>query len=206
MSGAAEVGPLWVRWEFSDPVDRAVLANVALRGYRGIVLPEPIRVARSEPESSVRLVTLLREAAGCGLRVSWTGSIGDLPRERLRHLSPPRSGTGEHAWRMPGPAGLTIQYGPGFAIVEDRRHGPRRRTVVKDRPTLDLLRECAAPDGGCATSYRPDVRGTALAQQLLLDLGDRLVTLPMHVTLRHAAKDGMPTQQEQDGGIDVSTT
>jgi hypothetical protein len=77
-------------------------------------------------------VNLLRHAAAAGLRVRWHGHVPPELVTRIRHLSPPYDVTTGLAWRRPGPAGLTVRYGPGFVVVEDRRSGCYRRSVIQE--------------------------------------------------------------------------
>ena len=49
----------------------------------------------------------------------------------MRHLSPPYDAVAGPMWRRPGPLGLTARYGPGFAVVEDRRSGRFQRSVIQ---------------------------------------------------------------------------
>lgn len=136
-AGPGESGRLFVPWQLERSWSAAELLTLARSGYRGIRMTEP--VALGGPDG-VDFVRLLREAAAAGLRVRWHGQVPAGLTAGLRHLSPPyQPHTDRFAWRRPGSAGLTIRYGPGFAVIEDRRAGRYQRSVLHERDSRYLL-------------------------------------------------------------------
>lgn len=157
---------LFTVWAVTRPWVPDELGDLA-RGYRGVRIDGRVEI---DPF----FVNLLRHAAAARLRVRWRGDVPPELVPRLRHLSPPYDGTTGLAWRRPGPAGLTVRYGPGFAVVEDRRSGRYERSVIQ----ASDARHGLLKDGGVRRATRRD---EALAEEgLALTMGGWAVSLPIH--------------------------
>lgn len=114
---------LFSTWPASRAWTPEELCELSRAGYRGVQITDFV-------ELDPFFINLLRHAAAARLRVRWRGHVPSELISRLRHLSPPYHATGP-AWRRPGLAGLTVRYGPGFLVVEDRRSGRYQRSIIR---------------------------------------------------------------------------
>jgi hypothetical protein len=115
---------LFSTWSVDRPWTPGELRELFRAGYRGVRIADRV-------ELDPVFVNLLRHAAAAGLRVRWRGQVPVDLVPRIRHLSPPYDATAGLMWRRPGPVGLAVRYGPGFAVVEDRRSGRYQRSVIQ---------------------------------------------------------------------------
>jgi hypothetical protein len=115
---------LFTTWSFTRPWSPGELRELSRAGYRGIRITDRV-------ELDPFFANLLRHAAAAGLRVLWRGQVPADLVPRVRHLSPPYDTSAGPMWRRPGPLGLAVRYGPGFAVVEDHRSGRYQRSVLQ---------------------------------------------------------------------------
>ncbi|MFC0529787.1 DUF5825 family protein [Phytohabitans kaempferiae] len=182
-TGAAPAltSPMWIEWPSHLGRRVADLEAAAREGRRGVLVGEPVEVTPDGDAGAAAFVALLRESARLGLAIRWRGSVRGIPHELVRHLSAPYVGqTGRFTWRRPGRVGLRLRRGPGFLTVEDRRYGPVRRTVV---PDCDERFAALSPraDAELLPVLDPAVSARLRSDGLAVAIGDRLVTLPVHL-------------------------
>lgn len=158
---------LFSTWSASRAWTPGELRELSRAGYCGVQITECV-------ELDPFFANLLRHAAAARLRVRWRGQVPDELVPRLRHLSPPYDAAGP-AWRRPGPAGLTVRYGPGFAVVEDRRSGRYQRSVIQASDARHRLLK----DEGVR---QPGQLDHVLAEEgLVLVMAGWAMSLPIHL-------------------------
>ncbi|MFD9123320.1 DUF5825 family protein [Kitasatospora sp. NPDC059571] len=177
---------LFEPWEAGRPCDRARLVALARSGLRGLRLTDFTTLDSGDPKAAAQHLTMLCEAAGVGLRVSWRGEIAGIPWQPLCHLDPPRGRDGVTAWPIPRTALLLMRLGPGFVLVEDRREGAVRRVFLDDPAQVRML---TTADLGYVAADRLSPEDSAAVgalaeRQLFTAVGDLWVRLP--VRFRHA--------------------
>ncbi len=159
-------------------------AELTRRGARGVLLEQPIDLTGAGPERVMRLLQMLRQAAGAGLRVDWCGALDPPIADRVRHLDPPRTPDGRRQWAAPRRPLLTAKYGPGFVLIDDQRDGTGFR-LLTDQDEVRTLVAYAVPRPVSAQDPRAAVEQLC-RRGYLLDVDGWCVTLP--VRLRFARR------------------
>lgn len=118
---------------------RCHLVDLAQAGYAGLRLHGWIDPAVLSDLDRVRLVGLLRDARGVGLRVSWKGTTNELDPVMLCHLDPPRRQDGSFGWEPPTTRSLSVRRGPAMLSIDDTRGPDHRRFEVERRSALGAV-------------------------------------------------------------------
>ncbi|WP_137816762.1 DUF5825 family protein [Gandjariella thermophila] len=114
---------------------RQSLVEVVRLGFRQIVLSGRHDLSEADWRGAWRLLQLVREAMGVGLRVNWYGSVPEPLRPALGHLDPPLGADGVPAWRAASDPYPRIRFGAGFAVVS---RSPEDASVLSG-PAFELL-------------------------------------------------------------------
>lgn len=165
------------------------VAACVLSGVQAFRLHGLVRLSADEPQTTLAIVRLLRDAASYGVPVAWHGLVehGVDPR-LLVHLSPPGPVPGEETsvnmaeWRHFSQPGLCYyRVGPGFVFIKDVRwqseNAARFRLeldgVEEMFTTLETVVEVARLDAATAK-----VLDDLSTEHLALRLGDWATLLP----------------------------
>lgn len=172
----------------STALDLDVAAAI-LAGVRGFRLRDVVRLSADEPQTTLAIVRLLRDAASYGVPVAWHGLVEQgVDPLLLVHLSPPGPVDGEETsvsiaeWRLFSQPGLCYyRMGPGFVFIKDVRWrgalAARFRLeldgIEKMFETLETVVDVARLDPATAT-----VLDDLSTEHLVLKLGNWATLLP----------------------------
>lgn len=140
-------------------------------------------VLGQDTDQTLAAVAMLRDGLTQGTLLEWHGELASTTSlDLVCHLPPPQGSAELHArWRARFRPGLCyFRRGPGFLQVKDSRAGDVSVNLVIDDPLLvDVLIRCLSPTRitSLTTAERAAV-DTLADEQLLLSLGDQVVTLP----------------------------
>lgn len=170
---------------------REPLASFARQGVRGLTLEEPVILSSLTSEATISFAEFLRNAAGAGLRVHWTGDAAGFEHQ-LWHLDPPRLANGDFQWPVSAAPAFCIRFGPGFARVRSARSGEPPKELILHSLDAALLHSHLTPQ---AISYEASREATSqhglLRQGLLICVGSYALTSPIRQTF------GKPVRSEK---------
>ena len=159
--------------------------DLATLTFARVRLTEPLRL-----DTGLEDLRLLVAATSHVVRLTWTlAAPPDLPADRLCHLTPPVSGTGDAARAYAGQWSSLHRYGcfhyrqgPAFVTVKDLRPGAdATRMRIEDEDAAGFLRMATTSHGSELDEPTRAMLPDAEAVGLVLRTGDSHLVLPHRI-------------------------